>query len=109
MAHHAPMIPLRLRDLRLCDDFETAVQHLRGRVLDWVHIRPSGKLKKGEHRPRWQAVLCQIGAREVTFSPDLVVLVAPSRIHWRIGDGAPGRWAKTLGGRRKADLVDDRA
>ena len=93
----ARKVPVRLGDLRISEEFETAIAHRHGRVLEWGHVRPSGYWQRqGEPRPKWRAVLCQIGATQVILAPELVVLVEGTRSHWRVGDTAPGRWSERL-------------
>jgi len=90
-------IPIRLRDLRLGEEFVTAITHRLGRVLEWGHVRPRGYWRQtGDPRPRWPVVLCQVGAQRLLLSPEVVVLVGASRQHWRIADASPGRWAERI-------------
>ena len=90
-------VPIRLGDLRISEEFETAVAHRHGHVIAWGHVRPAGYWSRmGQERPRWPAVLCSVDGRECIYSPDLVVLVERERAHWRVGDTAPGRWSKRL-------------
>jgi len=90
-------VPIRLGDLRISEEFETAVAHRHGHVVAWGHVRPSGYWHRmGEERPRWPAVSCHVEGRECIYSPDLVVLVERERAHWRVGDTAPGRWSERL-------------
>jgi hypothetical protein len=97
------LVPIRLGDLRISEEFETSLTHRRGHVIAWGHVRPSGYWSRsGALRPRWPAVLCQVGARRMLLSPELVVLVEGTRQHWRIADASPSRWAERVSERVSA-------
>jgi hypothetical protein len=94
---HPGFIQIRLRDLRLNEEFVTCCLSLHGRVLDWGHVRPSGYWSRnGEERPRWPAVMCSVQGQTMLLAPDLVVLVERSRPHWRLSDIQVNRWADFL-------------
>ena len=91
-------VPIRLGDLRISEEFETAVAHRHGHVVAWGHVRPAGYWsRRGEERPRWPAVLCSVDGRECIYSPDLVVLVERERRTGALpmrhrADGPRGWW-----------------
>ncbi len=79
---HPKLVPIRLRDIGLDEEFVTSISKepgrliARGYVLD---VNPGGpKLK------RCHAVLCRFGTEDRVYSADMIVRVEFDRAHKRL-------------------------
>ena len=86
------LVPVRLRDLRLAEEFETSLTHQRGRVIDWGHVLDADRTGRVT---RVRAVMVRFGTVEKIHSAELVVLVPFNRPHVR-QDNDEQRWAALL-------------
>lgn len=85
------LVPIRLCDLVLGEEFVTSLTRRQGRVLTWGHVRwedASGR------RTRVRSVLVAYGTEQKIQRADLTVLVPSDRTHRRISDEA--RWNELL-------------
>jgi hypothetical protein len=87
------LVPIRLRDLRLNEEFWTSLRRELGRVIDWGHVidvEPrTGRMT------RVRACLCRFGIEERIHSAELVVLVPFDRPHCR-HEADEDRWSQLL-------------
>jgi hypothetical protein len=88
------LVPVRLRDLRISEEFETAISRSHGTVADWGYVVDVDERTGRETRVR--AVRCRFGAVERTFSAELQVLVPFNRPHARRPPDDTARWATPL-------------
>ncbi len=96
------LVPIRLRDLRLNEEFWTSVRRELGRVIARGHVLDveprTGRMT------RVRACLCRFGMVERIHSAELVVLVPFDRPHCRHEPGED-RWVQLLRDPHPAAIV----
>jgi hypothetical protein len=89
-------VKLTLVDLRLSEEFRTALTGEPGLVLDWGHIRSRSDRPPRHHIP---VVVAQVAGKRKLLPPNLLVLVDEDRPHWS-SDRRPEpavRWKQYVG------------
>lgn len=85
------LVPVRLCDLTIGEDFVTSLTRRQGRVLTWGHVLwedASGR------RTRVRSVLVAYGTEQKIHRAEMTVLVSADRTHRRISDES--RWTELL-------------
>lgn len=89
------LVPVRLCDLVIGEEFVTSLTRRAGRVLAFGHVRlGSGNDDNPRPRARARSVLVTYGTEQRIHRADLTVLVPSERAHRRISDEA--RWNELL-------------
>ena len=89
------LVPIRLRDLRLAEEFRTACSGHLGIVADWGHVVDVDE--RTGRRTRVRAIKVRYGTVERIHSPEFVVLVPFDRPHARQSKD-DDRWGAPLEG-----------
>lgn len=85
------LIPIRLWDLTLNEEFVTSLTRRQGRVVSWGHVRwhdTAGRVT------RVRSVLVVYGTEQKIHRAEMTVLVPSERTHRRISDES--RWDELL-------------
>jgi hypothetical protein len=102
-ARRPKLVKIALRDLRMGEEFQTALLGAPGIVLDWGHVRHEDRVG---HVSRVRAVLCRYSTVERVHSAEMVVLVSFDRPHLRREKDDANRWRLTLACERGEDRAD---
>lgn len=87
------LVPVRLRELRIAEEFQTACSGQLGIVADWGHVVDVDE--RTGRRTRVRAVKVRYGTVERVHSGEMVVLVPFERPHARHERGT-ARWDAPL-------------
>lgn len=88
------LVPVRLRDLRLSEEFETSCSRRKGRVMAWGYSLEVEE--RTGRKTRVRACLCRFGTVEQIYSAEMRVLVPFDRPHARQRKDDAARWAAQL-------------